>query len=78
MVASEIHGLCEEADSLLCRGYQLQELYKVISGAITRAILDYNDTKAEFLKHNQLPEHASIPDLLDFDGQPLRSTMERV
>ena len=56
----------------------MQELYKVISGAITRAILDYNDTKAEFLKHNQLPEHASIPDLLDFDGQPLRSTMERV
>ena len=59
-------------------GSQLQELYKVISGAINRAILDYNGTKDGFLKCNQLPEHASIPELLDFDGQLLRSTMERV
>lgn len=58
-------------------GDNWQVLYKVVNGAIGRAILDYNDTKAGFFKRNQLPDHASIPDLLDYDGQLLRSTMER-
>lgn len=51
--------------------------YKIINGAINRAILDYDCKKEAFLKDNNLPQTASIPELLAFDGQLLRSMMER-
>ena len=52
-------------------------MYKIINGAINRAILDYNCSKAAFITDNKLPTSATIPDLLAFDGQLLRSVMER-
>lgn len=51
--------------------------YKIINGAINRAILDYECSKKAFLMDNCLPQTASIPELLAFDGQLLRSMMER-
>lgn len=52
-------------------------MYKIIHGAINRAILDYNCSKKVYLMDNRLPQTASIPDLLAFDGQLLRGMMER-
>lgn len=58
-------------------GGQWASMYKIIHGAINRAILDYNCSKKVYLMDNRLPQTASIPDLLAFDGQLLRSMMER-
>ena len=49
--------------------------FKIINGAINRAILDYNCSKGAFLLENNLPQTASIPELLAFDGQLLRGMM---
>ena len=51
--------------------------YKIINGAINRAILDYNCSKKAFLMDNGLPQTVTIPEMLAFDGQLLRSMMER-
>ena len=58
-------------------GQQARTLYKVVGGAINRALLDFHEATKDFQRRHHLPGHMSIPSLLAFDGQVLRKQMER-
>lgn len=58
-------------------GRQGQKLYCIVGGAINRALLDFCESKKDFMDKHCLPGYMSIPSLLDFKGQTMRKRMEQ-
>lgn len=54
-----------------------RQVFAVIGGAINRALLNFEESTAIFMKKHQLPGYMSLPSFLGFDGQLLRKQMER-
>ena len=52
------------------------KLYAITGNLINQAVLGFTETTTQFKKRQQLPQHFSIPDILDMQGQVTRCYAE--
>ena len=52
------------------------KLYRIVANHINQAVLGFTETTTQFKKQRQLPQHISIPDILNMQGQVARCYAE--
>lgn len=52
------------------------KIYRIVANHINQAVLGFTETTTQFKKRQQLPQHISIPDILNMQGQVARCYAE--